>query len=257
VSSATLEQVIRKPCLGLELLDAARGRRVCDGLSVKVASINHPDRLVNASANPSGIFVAHELPGLAAWSWGGTQPVPQPQFDVWIDDRLGRFLPCHLRLALPEDGLAHLPCRTDIPLFSAPTRIVPGLAAIRAELFNPAIGKPAAWTLAEVRHLGTPICQGMADGHGRLLLAFPYPELEAPAESLAATRWPLTLHVRHQPGLNAQQPPELCAALAQPVARFVNDAAPLSPLAEIALTLRFGQETFATQPGRSQLHLTT
>lgn len=257
MSSTTLEHVVRRPCLGLELLDAARGRRVCDGLNVTVAPFRQPERVVTAKANPSGIFVAHELPGLAGWSWGEAKPSPQPQFNVQIDDHLGRFLPCRLTLALPEEGLAQLPCRTDIPLFSAPTRIVPGLAAIRAELFNPSVGRPAAWAVADVRLRGATICQGMADGHGRLLLAFPYPELEAPAASLAATSWPLTLHIRHQPGLGSQQPPELCAALAQPPARFVNDDDPLSPLAEFALTLRFGQETLATQPGRSQLHLTT
>ena len=160
MSSAVLEQVRRLAPLGLELLDAASGRRVGDGLVVRVAPVGRPQRVVIADANPSGIFVAHDLPGLGNWSHGGDEPLPHPEYDIGIDDRLGRFLPCRLRLALPAAGLAHPACRADIPLFSAPTRVVPGLAAIRAEIVNHATGKPAAWSVVEVRHAGRPAASG-------------------------------------------------------------------------------------------------
>jgi len=256
MSSTILERVTRLAPLGLELRDAASGHRVTDGLAVRVAPVNHPQRSVLAQANPSGIFVAHDLPGLGDWSKGGAEPVPHPEFDIQVDDPLGRFLPCRLRLALPEKGLAHPVCRSDIPLFSAPTRIAPGLAAIRADLFNLTAGVAAAWAVVEVRHLGTSVCLGMTDGHGRLLLAFPYPEPALSNQPLAETTWPLTLHVRHQPGLDSARPPELCQALAQPSALFVDNEAPLTTVPLLAVTLRVGQEMHATHPGRSQLYIT-
>ena len=160
-SVAVMETVTRSAPLGLELIDAASGRRVGDGLIVRVAPVGRPQRVVIADANPSGIFVAHDLPGLGNWSHGGDEPLPHPEYDIGIDDRLGRFLPCRLRLALPAAGLAHPACRADIPLFSAPTRIIPGLAATRAEIVNHATGKPAAWAVVEVRQAGTRLCLGM------------------------------------------------------------------------------------------------
>lgn len=254
--SAIMEQITRIAALGLELIDAASDRRVGDGLIVRVAPSGRPQRVVIADANPSGIFVAHDLPGLGGWSHGGDEPLPHPEFDVRIDDRLGRFLPCRLRLALPASGLARPACRADIPLFSAPTRIIPGLAAIRAEVVNHATGQPAAWAVVEARQAGTLLCLGMADGQGRLLLAFSYPTPPPSAQPLDRTTWPLTLHVRHQPGLDPEQPPELCQALAQPAAKFVDVVEPLATVAELAITLRLGRETHAAHPGGSQLHIT-
>ena len=259
MSGAVVEQVRRLAPLGLELIDAASGRRVGDGLVVRVAPRNQPHRVVIAQTNPSGIFVAHDLPGLGDWSHGGEEPVPHPEFDVRIDDRLGRFLPCCLRLALPAEGLAHPSCRADIPLFSAPTRVIPGLAAIRAEIVNHVTGKPAAWSVVEVRLAGSVVCLGMADGSGRLLLAFPYPAPAPSTQPLDQTAWPLTLHVRHQPGLEPGQPPELCAVLAQPAAKFVEAIEPLATVAELAINLRLGHEmhvTHAAHPGGSLLLIT-
>lgn len=89
MSSAVMEQITRIAALGLELIDAASGRRVGDGLVVRVAPRGHPQRVVIAQANPSGIFVAHDLPGLGEWSHGGEEPLSRPEFDIRIDDRLG------------------------------------------------------------------------------------------------------------------------------------------------------------------------
>lgn len=243
MSSAVLERFTRIAPLGLELIDAASGRRVGDGLIVRVAPVGKPQRVVIADANPSGIFVAHDLTGLGDWSHGGDEPLAHPEFEVRIDDRLGRFLPCRLRLALPTAGLAHPACRADIPLFSATTRVVAGLAAVRTEIHTHPDGKPAAWAVVEVRHDGIPLCLGMADERGHLLLAFAYPKLVLNDQPLDASAWPLGLHVRHTPGLDATEPPELCAALAQPVARFVDVVEPLTTTPERAITLRLGRET--------------
>ena len=256
MSATVIEQVTRIAPLGLELIDAASGRRVGDGLVVRISPVGRPTHDVIVQTNPSGLFVAHDLPGLGDWSHGGEEPLPRPEFDVRIDDRLGRFLPCRLRLALPEAGLAHPHCRADIPLFSAPTRIIPGLAAIRAEIFNHVAGKPAAWAVVEVRQAGTRLCLGMADGNGRLLLAFAYPTPAPSTQPLDKTAWPLTLHVRHQPGLDPDQPPELCQALAQPAVKVVDTIEPLATLAELAVTVRLGRETHAAHPGASQLVIT-
>lgn len=243
-SVAVMETVTRSAPLGLELIDAASGRRVGDGLIVRVAPIGRPQRVVIADANPSGLFVAHDLPGLGEWSHGGAEPLPHPEFTVRIDDRLGRFLPCHLHLALPTAGLAHPVCRDDIPLFSAPTRIVAGMAVVRAELNTHPDGKPAAWAVVEVRQNNAPLCLGMADERGHLLLAFAYPQLVLTDQPIDASTWKLTLHVRHASALDPTEPPELCAALAQPVARFVDVVEPLAATPEREVTLRLGRETY-------------
>ena len=77
-SVAVMDTVTRSAPLGLELIDAASGRRVGDGLIVRVAPVGRPQRVVIADANPSGLFVAHELPGLGDWSHGGAEPLSEP-----------------------------------------------------------------------------------------------------------------------------------------------------------------------------------
>lgn len=250
-----LEQVMRLAPLGLEFRDQASGRRVGEGLVVRVMPVGQPRRAVLARPNPSGIHVAHQLPGLGDWSAGGPEPVPRPLFDIQVSDPLGRFLPCRLRLALPAPGLARPDCRADIPLFSTPTRQTPDLATIRAELFNPVAGQPAAWAVLEAEHQGRQVALGMADERGRVLLAFPYPEPALGNQPLADTLWNLTLKVRHQPGLPPLEPPELCQALAQPAARFVTQAAPLTLQPELAVSLRPGRESRPVLAGASQLHI--
>ena len=105
--------------------------------------------------------------------------------------------------------------------------------------------QPAAWAVVEVRHAGAPLCLGMTDERGHLLLAFAWPKLVLADQPLDASTWPLTLHVRHAIGLetnDTNEPPELCAALAQPAARFVNVVEPLATVPELAVTLRLGRE---------------
>ena len=76
-SVAVMETVTRSAPLGLELIDAASGRRVGDGLIVRVAPVGRPQRVVIADANPSGLFVAHDLPGLG--DCGGCAEKPRAE----------------------------------------------------------------------------------------------------------------------------------------------------------------------------------
>ena len=96
--------------------------------------------------------------------------------------------------------------------------------------------------VVEVRQNNAPLCLGMADERGHLLLAFAWPKLALTDQPLDASTWQLTLHVRHASGLDATEPPELCAALAQPAARFVDAVEPLATVSELAVTLRLGRE---------------
>lgn len=260
MTSAVLERITRLAPLGLEFRDQASGRRIGDGLVVRVMPPGQPRRSVLARPNPSGIHVAHDLLGLGAWSHGGAEPLPHPEFEIKVEDRLGRFLPCNLRLALPEQGLAKPACLAansppGIPLFSAPTRIAPGLAVIRAELFNPVAGKPAAWAVLAAEYQEQQVALGMADGQGRILLAFAYPEPALSDQPLAATTWPLILKVHHQPELNPLAAPELCRALTQPAAGFVTLADPLTLQPSLAVSLKPGQELRPVYAGSSQLHI--
>ena len=49
-----VETVTRSAPLGLELIDAASGRRVGDGLIVRVAPVGRPQRVVGAGADHCG-----------------------------------------------------------------------------------------------------------------------------------------------------------------------------------------------------------
>lgn len=245
--------------LGLSFVDAATGRRVADGLVVRVAG-------TQVRANRSGVFVVPHVAGLAAAERGAgdeeywnTLP-PPVTVPVEVDDPLGRFLPFGFDAQAPARGLFRLACGSPpgdplpVELYSAPTRPVPaGMAVVRAELWDADADAPAAWALLEASAAGLPPARGLADAAGRATIVFPYPEpsgLDGSPPSLdrralSAQTW--TVDVRAYASPQPETPtlrPDLCTVLNQP---------PAGPAVEA--TLEYGRELVVRTPPHSTLVL--
>jgi hypothetical protein len=270
VSGAALlvdEVVARVAPLGLRFWDAATGAAVGDGLHVRATPAGG-ERTVPAGAPHGTVYVLRDLPGLRAaelplppeppppgvqagddtW-WSRWPSAARRPFRIEVDDAQGRFLPLGFDVRLPRRGLVTNPCSAGaaqgVPLFSSPSRVVPGgLAAVRADLWDAVADRPAAWALLEVLHDGDVVGRGMADREGRAACLFSWPE---PVPSLTdppplpEQSWPLALRLLYEPE-DATAPPErpsLCAALEQTEGDLLDDAggAPYAPP-----SLEYGRE---------------
>ncbi|HEY3079920.1 MAG TPA: hypothetical protein VGM69_08435 [Chloroflexota bacterium] len=272
-----LERATHVAPLGLRFWDAVAGAAVGDGLEVVARSLEDPTRRVEAEANRSGVYVFHRLPGLRVAEAGTgdaafwASPPATRRFVVEVADRAGRFVPLCFEAEAPTRGLFSLAC---LPLDSPPASppagrplgvrlyssaerpVPPGLAALRAELWDPLAERPAAWAVLETRVEGLPVARGLADERGRLVVIVPYPEplstglgsppgpdgLHSPPASRRLTEqsWPVTLRARYAARPGASGVPDLCDLLAQPPAPLWADTARTEQLVEARLL--FGQE---------------
>jgi hypothetical protein len=175
---------------------------------------------------------------------------------IEIGDPDGRYLPLAVDLTGP--GLDTPACTLPgmvgalVPLFSAPSRPVPaGFARMLVDLeWN---AGPAPWALLRVDLPGGGRGWGAADGAGRAVVPFAYPEPSTVAGSVSALSqqaWPVTLTVHFGTG-SPRAPvappdgvPELCALLGQ---------LPTDPIADGQL--RYGRDLVVRTPGHSTLVL--
>jgi hypothetical protein len=172
---------------------------------------------VRFGAVPSGHWVAHALPGVrmalvdnpAAWAGSALS------YRVAVTDPSGRFLPLRFSTGFPARGAVRwngwsgwsgarrnrarpiLPPNAGpatmpdyLPLFPAPRwSPEPGLADVRAQLAIRETGgalRNAGWAVATIGFGNTVIGMGVADGEGRLVVAFPYPAMPAQTPGEAA-----------------------------------------------------------------------
>jgi hypothetical protein len=265
------DRIQRVAPLGLRLWDAVAGSVVADGLSVVAYPAAAPYRRMPGVVTLSGSFGFRGLPGMHAVETGAVAPgaaVPQP-FVVEVVDTLGRFQPFTLALDVPETGLYVWDCGPTasplsppdpppglgapaVPLFSSPSRAVPpGMAVLRADLWDPVAGAGAAWAVLEVVPAGAPPAFGLADANGRVAVVFPYPEPPSPplgpgsppAGAGGPPSWPVEVFARYAPAAPPPAAPELCAAFGQAAATLWADSALTQPLG--GLVLQFGQELVA------------
>lgn len=236
-----LERVTLVAPFGLSLWDQTTGTIASDGLAVRLFRLDQegePLDWAEASANRRGVFVAHDIPGLADFEaraagtdvWPASTP-PRPYL-VEVRDTLGRFTPFTLRVDLPAPlGPALPPCIAGlrlpeperssppaglghVPLFSTPSRpIQAGQAVVRATLLDAGSGKPAQYAALEVRMSGQLVGLGIADEQGQVAAVFPYPEpparpapLSPPAsppgtQPLTSQTWLVDIVVRYRRGL--------------------------------------------------------
>jgi hypothetical protein len=252
--------------LGMRFRDTVTGATVSDGLRVEAWPSTGYERRTAAVQNRSGVFAFHGLPGMRAVENGAgddafwASPPDIREFVVEALDAARRFLPVRFLAAAPTRGLFQPACAAPdsppgdaawVPLFSAPWRPPPpGMAVLRAELFDAVYGVPAAWALVEAETGAPPLrYRGMADDRGRVALFFPYPEPEgfhigSPVPSNGAAvgdyEWPVRVSVFYRPYLRPPEIPDLCDVLDQPPAGVSAAAADTAPFHEARL--RFGRE---------------
>lgn len=258
-SVVVLERVSMLTPFAVRFRDEVTRSTVADGLDVQV----HPDGIPHVRragvANPSGIFVFRDLPGMRDVEqgdgddafWAAQTP---RTFVVEVRDRSGQFLPCRFSAGVPHRGVFGVdfdtspPAAPFVPLFSAPARRVPdGMGVLRAELVDAETQTPAAWAVVEVKAGEQRLVTGMADARGRLLLPLFYPKpvitLGSPGSvntPLTQQTWTAALTVRYRRRTPIPDIPDLADVLTQPPATAWKDISP--PTAWTEATLQFGRE---------------
>lgn len=234
--------------LGLRFWDVPARAYVGDGLEVTAFPSGHERLSVTASPSPSGVWVFHHLPGLAAFERalapGATQPsavddqfwsspdlgADTRPFAVRVTDKLGRYLPFEIPVdapvkgifAWPVPGATGLPAGPGgaIPLFPGPARKVPpGMAVLRADLSSPPATatdepRPAAWALLRASLGASHLAWGLSDEEGRATLIFPYPAATSGVGTpppLSSRTWDITLSAWHTPPAPDTDIPERAA----------------------------------------------
>ena len=105
-----LEKLVRHAALGLRFWDVAAGSSAVHGLLVEVVSRSNPNARTVAQPNPSGVYVAHGIPGLRDFEFSAADfatlwSAVTRAYRVEVSDPLGRFLPMGFDADLPMRGL--------------------------------------------------------------------------------------------------------------------------------------------------------
>jgi hypothetical protein len=237
-----LERITRNAALGLRFWDTPTATDLLDDLAVAVFPPANPLSRQPAVENPSGIYVAHKVPGLRAFEFGLNNPLAASPPDtvprrIEVADPAGRFLPLAFDAALPAaglftflapwlsppqpvslpslGGLAPLLLVERIPLFAAPARPLPEpLGVVYAQLRSDVSQQAAAWCLLGVSLDGVLCGLGLADVEGRVAAMFPFPEpprraLASPPSAHDDFAWDLTLSAFWSPALRRTPPPSI------------------------------------------------
>lgn len=279
--------------LGVRLRDDLTGRPVVDGLSVRAWPRGEPWRQVQARLNHGEVWCLHDLPGLRDLEFGAgddaywaSLPRRLP-FIVEVIDAQGRYLPLCFEALAPHRGLFTLACgpglsplspppggaRDGVTLRSSPTRRQQaGVTIVRAELWDDAARRPAAWAVLEARTPGAaargdPPALSVADGRGRVAVHLlldddrdldggPLDSPLGPAPApLPARTFAVDLALRYDGSIVPPSPPpptaagprggtplpDLCAALRQAPGRLWERRG-MAPLSLGRATLRFGAD---------------
>ncbi|MCB0105867.1 MAG: hypothetical protein KDE53_08155 [Caldilineaceae bacterium] len=275
----SLEQVQTTTLLGIRFWDPAREAQITDGLTVTVTPVATPyPSPVTAFRTASGIYAFQGIAGLRALEHGpatSTSPPFTLRYQLQVTDAQQRFLPtvADIELPLSYRGL-YRPGATGSPpdedddaatrfyLFSAPTRTPPpGLAVVRAQLYDQLANGPAAFALLEVQ---TPLGLwfGLSAANGSAAVILPYPtftrslENGSPPPLVAQQQWPLTVRIYYEPAVqsfsNGQAVPDLGSIRRQQQAQsFATAEGP--PANEQTGQLIFETETHLATAGLSHL----
>jgi hypothetical protein len=272
-----IERLSKVAPLGVRFWDEVAHKSIGDGLLVTAYRPLQPDRRCALTLNRANVFVLQNVPGLRDVEFGDGDTaywddLPAPQsFVIDVFDTTSRFLPFTFTAAVPTRDLFELICGSPpdlsgVPLFSSPTRSIPGgYGVIRAELRDEAQFDirteeyaPAAWAMLEAWYDGQLVGRGLAGDNGRIVVLFPYPEPinppisspPTPRTALTSQVWPIELHAFYS-ALPAAQSPDLCAALAQSPATLLNALSPPTPLTMV--NVAYGVDAIVKTAGRSDL----
>lgn len=260
-----LEQLTLTAPFGVRFWDVTAMTPAGTGLMVVAYPNGFPGLRSNADVNHTGVYFFHNLPGMRSIEngrgdddfWAANPPsIP---FTVEVSDSQDRYLPYQFSVLLPVHGLYGLatsplssltPDATWLPVFSAPSRRLPGPSAVVRALIKDDVAKaPAAWALVTAQIPGSVVMTGMADDRGAVSLTLPYPEprnspfaspLGPGSLKLNDQTWPLNVSVFYAPWPAGQKLPDLVAFLHQGTATAWLDTAHLGPAG--SFTLQFGKE---------------
>jgi hypothetical protein len=255
-----LEQLTLTAPFGVRFWDVANSAPAETGLTVVAWPDSVPQLLTTATQGPSGVYSFSGLPGLRGFEngtgddafWEANLSVAP--YTVRVCDSALRYLPYQFSVMLPVRGLFALwdspmsnaltPGPNWLPLFSSPSRVLPGPAgAIYATLWDDAADAPAAWGLLSSQAPGLPPVTALADDRGVVALFQPYPEpggsgttspLSAP--NLTSHSWPVAVSVSYNRIPTANAVPNLDQILRQHPATVWRDSAHTASVDEFQLS---------------------
>lgn len=249
------DRVVRSAPLGVQFRDVLDRRVVADGLRVDLLDAQRPSKPLRLHASPSGVFVAHALPGMNGFD--GVEvasPGGMPnRYSLSVRDTMGRYIDASITLDPPGDGLFEPAClhaspsaddtAPHVPLYSAAARPLPAaLAVVRADLrlaSNP--GRAASWARIELWLGSVLLGTGVADADGSLLLLCPLPapreptRRASPPAGFERMAWDVSLRAHWHPAHRADSVPDLCDLHAQPEVTLLEALAPATPLGTLQL----------------------
>jgi hypothetical protein len=261
---------------GVRFWDVAAFAPAVPGLTMVAYPTAQPNLRFPAINGPSGAYSFADLPGLRRFENGTGDDAfwaanpPSIPYTMEVSDPQGRYLPFQFSVLLPVRGFYGLlaspvyppltPDATWLPVFSTPSRVMPGPGAIiRAQLQDDRpLGSPlqenqtpppAAWAMVTAQFSGSPAMSGIADQRGTVTLAIPYPEpLNSPFGSpmgsgsvkLLDQSWPVTITVFYSALLNPPAIPDLQQLLQQGAAIAWADTAHSAPAD--SFTVKFGTD---------------
>lgn len=266
-----LEELTWVAPFGVRFWDVAAMAPAGSGLTVIAYPNAIPELRSVSEVNHTGVYFFHGLPGMRRFENGNgeedfwTANPPSIPFTVAVSDPQQRYLPYQFSVLLPFHGLYGLtgspllssftPDATWLPLFSSPSRALPGpTGVIHAQLRDDAAKLPAAWALVTAQIAGSLTAPALADDQGLVTVTLPYPEprtspfaspLGPGSLKLSDQTWPLTVSIFYtppitSPGTSDAVLPDLETVLSQRPATAWQDTAHTAPAA--GFTLQFGKE---------------
>jgi hypothetical protein len=214
-----LEQVTLIAPFGVRFWDVAAVAPAEGRLSVAGYPDSFPELRTLGVENHSGVFCFSGLPGLRMFESGagdndfGHDNPPTVPYTFKLSDPESRYLPYSFAAGLPVRGLFGMwqsplssgltPDPTWLPVFSSPSRVVPGpVGMVRAQLWDDITRGPASCAILTAQVEGLPPATALADENGAVSLSQPYPEpidsgptspLRAP--TLTEQSWPVEIAV--------------------------------------------------------------
>jgi hypothetical protein len=270
-SVVVLERFSLVTPLAVRFRDEATRTYVNERLNVTVYPAGMPELRTAGIANPSGVYVFRNLPGLRELEqgagdddfWAALTAATLRDFVLEVRDPAGRYLPFRLDVQLPHRGVLGIddasspPNAPYLPLFPSPSRVAPdGMAALRADLAEDAPGQPpAAWALVTAKAGEQRLMTGLADANGHVMLPLLYPKpvitLGSPGSvntPLTQQEWAVDFSVRYRRRDPVPELPDLADVLSQPAATAWAETLPPTPWT--SATLQFGRElTLTTTAG--------
>ncbi len=220
------EETVALPAhLGLRLRDDRTGALVTDGLAVRVVR-RGAARPVTALRTVGGMWAVPTLPGLPRFGPASMDAgdilgaVPQRDYDITVDDPLGRFHAVRVGATLPDAaGFLDDPCPgAGMPgvlagAFSLPSVAArppePGLAVVHVAVTDGGPARPVPFCVVEASIDGAVMGRAVAGADGQATVQFPLPEPDdgaADPPAWDAVVWDVEVRVRHAPPPAAPAP---------------------------------------------------